>query len=375
MTLKKIACMILMSALFVLSVTSCAFGNNNTGAKTVESIEYVSGTVSASIKVGESLDTSNLKVKVTYSDGTTEQVSADKLTIGRIDTGVVGTHNLSVTYENKTIYVPVAVEATGSSSKPTVTAISNIRGFKTSLIIGEVFTADGITATVSFSDGTSKTVSASSGLTVFENVDTSKGGTYYVTVSYDGVISSPVSVTVRSAIIGIELDGSSFSTLLYHNDPVDTASIKFFVVYNDGTKEHITDTDALTVDTAAITTANIGDGSFTASYTVGDNTYNCTVPYSVQRKLLSIDVDESTISTEILLGGSVDTSRIVVTVTYSNGESETLSYADVQISNLNTSTIGEKQLTVRYLGYTDTVIVTVNPKLIGIAYAGEVLQF
>lgn len=376
MALKKIMCLILMAALAVLYIASCSPQTSEPPAeKIIEKIEYVNGSIDTTIKVGDALNTSNLKIKVTYTDGSFEQIAADKLTIGRIDTGVAGTKKLSIEYEGVKISIDVVVEATALPSQPNVTGISEIKGFPTSLTIGDSFSTSAITAKVHFDNGTSKTLGVTDGLIVGSDVDTSRGGTYYVTVSYGGFVATPVAVTVSASIIGIEVDESSVNTVYYMNDEVDVSGIKVYALYNDNSKKLITDTTALVIDTAAITTDTLGDRSFAVNYTVGQQTYTATVQYSVVKKAVGIEVDENSVAKAVLLGDTVDTSGIIVSLMYTDGSSDRLGYSDVQVSYVNTSTTGEKTMTVRYGDFSDTVTIFVAPKLAGIAYRGKTLNF
>lgn len=377
MALKKIMCFILLVTLSVLCIASCAPQTQEPPVqKTIEKIEYVNGSINTTIKVGDALNTANLKIKVTYTDGSTEQISSDKLTIGRIDTGVAGTKKLSVEYEGFKISIDVLVEATALPSEPRVTGISDIKGFPTALSIGDSFSTAGITAKVSFDNGTSKTLGVSNGLIVSgDTVDTSKGGTYYVTVSYGGFVATPVAVTVSASLTGIEVDENSIKTVYYQNDEVDLSNIAVYAVYNDGSKKLITDASALVVDAAAVTTDTLGERSFTVTYTTGAQTYTDTVEYSVIKKIARIEVDESSITTAVLMGDTVDTSRIIVNVIYTDDSQDQIGYADVQVGYVNTSTTGEKTLTVRYGDFSDTVTITVAAKLSGIAYRGKALSF
>ncbi len=376
MALKKIICLILMVALSVFCIASCNTTPDTPDTeKTITDIELVAGSVKTTVNVGEKLDTSNLKIKVTYSDGSTAQVASNQLTIGRIDTGVAGVKKLSVTYEGFTKNFDITVNAAAAPVEPVVTSITNLSGFPTALSIGDTFSAAALTAKVTYSDGTSKTLGLADGLILGgDTVNTAKGGTYYITVSYKGVIATPVAVTVSATITGIEFDEASFNTVFYQNDTVNLAAIRVYAVYNDSSRVRIANSD-LVINTDAITTDTIGGRSFTISYTVSSETFTDTVTYSVVKKVVRIEIDESTVVNTVLLKESIDTSSIVVSVVYSDETSEPLSYSALQFSNVNTSVAGEKTLTVRYGEFTDSVTITVEPKLSGIAYRGDKLQF
>lgn len=378
MALKKIMCLILMVVLSVLCFASCNFGATQdppATEKTITKIEYVNGSMDTTINVGQTLDTSTLKIKVTYSDGSSEEVASNKLTLSRVDTGIAGTKKLTITYEGFKTEVSIVVAASSAPAKPTVTNITNVSGFPTSLSIGDSFSTSAISAKVWFSDGTTKNVGIADGLVVDSTVNPARKGTYYVTVSYDGYIAAPVAVTVSATLTGIHLDETSIKTEYYQNDVVNLSGIKVYAVYSDGSRERITDTSALVIDTAAITTDTLGERSFTITYTAGGQDFDITVSYTVVKKPIAIEIDESSVNTTVILGGTVDTSAIAVEVVYSDNSREAVDASELQIGNVNTAIAGEKTLTVKYGDLTDTITIKVESKLIGIEYKGAALQF
>ena len=78
----------------------------------IESAEVKLGTLETIIVKGEELDTSKTVVIFTYSDKTTLEVGADKLTFAEFNSNIVGTHNLKITYGDYSFDVPIKVVAT-----------------------------------------------------------------------------------------------------------------------------------------------------------------------------------------------------------------------------------------------------------------------
>ena len=376
MALKKIMCLILMVVLSVLCIASCDFGTTEeppTPEKTITKIEYVNGSMDTTITAGDTLNTSGLKIKVIYSDGSSAEVGVNQLTLSRVDTFIAGTKKLTITYEGFKTEVSIVVEAVSAPATPT--AITNIKGFPTALSIGDSFSTAATTATVSFSDGSSKNVGIAGGLIVDDSaVNTAKSGTYYVYVSYEGCTPVPVAVTVSATLVGIELDAASINTQFFQGDTVNLSAMKVYAVYSDNEKVRLNASD-LVVDSAAITTDTIGERSFTITYTVDSEDYVITVPYTVVKKPIRIEIDEASVNATVALGGAVDTSAIAVKVIYSDETEETVEIAALQIGSVSTSTAGEKTLTVRYGDLTDSITITVEPVLYGIEYKGEALVF
>ena len=94
--MKKSLLILMMVVLAIACVlTSC----NKTEDATVESISVDTSTIKPEYEVNEIVDFSDIKVTVKYSDGSTETVGLDKLTIDEVDTSTAGTKQINVTYD------------------------------------------------------------------------------------------------------------------------------------------------------------------------------------------------------------------------------------------------------------------------------------
>lgn len=384
MTLKRIMCLLITAVLSIMCITACSFtpgGDNGGGsstAKTIVDLSFVEGSIPTEITVGDTLDTSKIKVKAVYSDNSEVTLSESDLTLGRIESGVAGVHKLSIEYAGFKIYVDITVKpAAVAPAEPTVKSVSNIIGVNTSLSLGDTFDTSNIKATVTYSNGTTKVVGIADGLVVGgDTVNTSKGGVYYITVSYGGVVASnPIAVAVSSELVGIEFDPSSFNTTLYHNQEIDASGIAVYEVYEDGTKKPITLTDNLVIDVAAIKTDSVGEGSFGITYTKEGSEFSVNVPYIVLRDLLYITIEKAPVS--VMLGGTISAKDISVFATYSDNVDEpaALGAEDFTISRVDTSVVGEKTVTVAFQNKTAEFKLSVLPKLLSVAYCGDDLVF
>lgn len=81
-------------------------------------------------------------------------------------------------------------------------------------------------------------------------------------------------------------------------------------------------------------------------------------------KPVSIAVKDGTLDTELYVGESLDTSKLVLLVTYDNDKVKEVKYVDnsdeIQISNLDTQTAGQKEITITYNKLETTVTITVE---------------
>ena len=107
--MKKIAKYI--SAIVLCFVTFVAFAGCNKDPKIVNAY-LKSGTIETTIVKGETLDTSNAVAIVAYSDDKIVEVPSKDLKFGTIDTNVVGTHDLKITYSGYEFIVKIKVVAT-----------------------------------------------------------------------------------------------------------------------------------------------------------------------------------------------------------------------------------------------------------------------
>ena len=96
-------------AVFVMLITACFMSAAcSCGKKDVDSISLTGGFPTGYTQ-NEEVDYTKIKVTVKYSDGTTEVLTSDKLTIGRIDTSTVGDKTVTVEYGGETLRIPVVV--------------------------------------------------------------------------------------------------------------------------------------------------------------------------------------------------------------------------------------------------------------------------
>ncbi len=79
------------------------------GGKKIESIVLKEGSIATGYTQNEEVDLSGLIIIVKYNDGTTEEITKDKLEVGTIDTSVVGEQKLTIKYEGKTLDVNILV--------------------------------------------------------------------------------------------------------------------------------------------------------------------------------------------------------------------------------------------------------------------------
>lgn len=93
---KKLLLALLFVFTFALILTACG------GDRAVSKLEVIEG-LKAEYELNEAPDYSGVKVLVTYNDGSTETVGADKLTISTLNTSIVGKTKITITYDGVTL--------------------------------------------------------------------------------------------------------------------------------------------------------------------------------------------------------------------------------------------------------------------------------
>lgn len=139
--------------------------------------------------VGDTLNTSGLKLKATYNNGSTQTISSG-FTCTPTALKTAGTQTITVNYAGKTTSFTVTVQAVA------VTGVSvSSKPNKTSYYVGDTLNTAGLSLKVSYNNGLSKTITSGFTCTPTALKNT---GTQTITVSYGGKTTS-FSVTVAKA--------------------------------------------------------------------------------------------------------------------------------------------------------------------------------
>ena len=107
---------------------TCNITVNNV-AKTLTSISIISNPTKTTYEIGESLNTSGLKLKLNYSDGSSEIVSNGFTTSG-FDSSTAGAKTVTVTYQDKTTAFNITVNKAASqiSAKYKISSVTATAG-------------------------------------------------------------------------------------------------------------------------------------------------------------------------------------------------------------------------------------------------------
>ena len=352
---------LLLSILLILSLASCKKGGGSDG-KEIASVNIDPGSLKTELTVGETLDTSGIKLVITYKDDSTEVITADKIAaedIGTIDTSTPGDKTLEVKYGGFVATITIKVKA-----PVTVTGIEIDGSYPKSVKLGEALDLSGLIAKVTYSDGTTKTVGYSE-LTVTAP-DTATEGEKTLTVAYQGVSSTATVEVIGIASITV-VQGKLPSEVAI-GATIDTSAIEIIVTYTNGDKKTV---QAKDLSVSSIDTSVMGDKEITVTYMGKEAKWPVKVVGIESLEIIGAPEKAYVLS-------SLDTSKIQVKAIYNNGNEVPLERDDYTLS-FDASTAGTKKLTATLVGSTlkaevdIEVLGVLNIKVIGNTYSKEVL--
>ena len=157
------------------------------------SLTYISlgGDPKTSFTVNETFSYDGLIVNAHYSDGSSRSVGGYQVTPPNMSSA--GTKTVSVTYSENGVSRSASYNITVSNAPITLSSITLSGSYKTSFIVNETFTYNGLVVTAHYSDNSSRTVTPTNVTTP----DMSTTGSKTVTVTYtEGGVSKNASYTI-----------------------------------------------------------------------------------------------------------------------------------------------------------------------------------
>ena len=156
---------------------------------------------------------------------------------------------------------------------------------------------------------------------------------------------------------GIRVDNDTVVREVYIDDTYDTSDIEVYADYSDDTSVLI---DNEELEFSTLDTSTAGEKTLTITY----QGKTCTVTVTVlvnpdQIAITGISVNQESLKTELVVGQTLDLTNVEVYVDYNDTTRDSLDNSDVTFSTVDTSTAGEKTLTVTYDTFTCNVKITV----------------
>jgi len=212
----KLLGVITIAAALMFALVSCSDGS---GGKDLVSITVTPPTKTLYNIGDKTLDTSDMKITATYSDGSTETVSISAVNISGFDSSTAGIKTITVRYKGKSVFFTVTVIDPNTAATPTATPPA-----------GTFTTAQSVTLTT-----------ATTGAAIYYTTD----GTNPTTAStlYSAAINISATTTLKAIAVKDGINNSALLTAVYTiNDP--------------------------SLETAATPTASPAAGTFTAAQSV-----------------------------------------------------------------------------------------------------------
>ncbi len=310
---------------------------------------------------GDPFDQTGLTLTATYSDGNTQTVSSG-FTCSGYQANTTGEQTIEVTYNGLKTSFTVMV-----NPKPAIT-LDSIAVTKepttTTYYVGDTLDTAGMAVTATYSDGSSKLVT---GYTC-DPTKLNTEGTQTITVSYtEGDVTKTATFNVTVKPVPVLLDSIAVTkqptkTTYYVGDTLNTAGMEVTAMYSDNSSKTVT---GWTCSPTKLNTK--GTQTITVSYTEGSVTKTATFGVTVNEKdpgpdvtLSSIAVTKNPTKAIYDIGEPLDTAGIVITATYSDGSTKTISASGCTFTGFDSSSAGVKTITVTYQRKTDTFDVTVR---------------
>ena len=310
---------------------------------TLSGIAIASNPTKTSYFVGDTLDTTGLKLTATYNNGTNQTITSG-FTCTPTALSTAGAQTITVNYGGKAATFTVNVQDVTLSS---VAIASNPT--KTSYFVGDTLDTTGLKLTATYNNGTNQTIT--SGFTCTPTA-LSTAGAQTVTVNYGGKTTT-FTVNVQDVTLsGIAIASNPTKTSYYVGDTLDTTGLKLTATYNNGTTQTIT--SGFTCTPTALTSA----GAQTVTVNYGGKTATFTV--NVQDVTLSgIAIASNPTKTSYFVGDTLDTTGLKLTATYNNGTTQIIT-SGFTCTPTALSTAGAQTITVNYGGKTATFTVSVE---------------
>lgn len=245
--------------------------------------------------IGDTLDTTGLKLSVSYSNGSSKTISSGYTTSADLNTA--GSKTVTVSYSGKTTTFTITVQS------PVVSELGiSTQASKKQYYVGDKLDTSGLTISATYNNGSTKTIT--SGFTT--SCDLSTSGTKTVTVSYGGK-STSYQVTVQDVVISsLSISAAASKTKYNVGESIDTSGLVLLAKYNNGTEKSVT-----SGFTANYDFSTAGTKIVTISYAGKNVTYNVVVENPGQATIQVIATEEAYCGDEIAVNVNLINSQYV----------------------------------------------------------------
>ena len=366
--------------------------------KEIEKIEFVSLPSKTKYELGDDLDLSGGKIKVTYTDGNVSiiDLTNENVSVSGYDKYKEGLQLVTITYKNKTLEFSVDVVEKIVDDEIEIKSIK-IKSLpnKTSYIVGEELDLEGGVIEVTYSDETKEEISMTDQNVIITGYDKNKVGNQILTVNYNKKLTT-FTVIVEEKGSDDDNDNENDDNVDDGKDDndndnedevkVEKISIKSLpnktkykvgeeleleggvieVTYSDGSTKEVSLTDSK-VKVTGYDNEKIGMQQVTVSYENKITTFTVQIEEEKEDEegneepsnVRSISIKKLPNKTTYKTGDELELDGGILEVTYTDGSKEEIEMTDsgVTVEGYDTFKAGVQQLTIRYGGQETTLTV------------------
>ena len=293
---------------------------------------------------GEKFDPSGMKLKVTYADGTTEEVTGGFTYTRSGKFTEDGQQKVVVTFGGRAtgFYVTVKkeVKAVAIKAMPTKRTYGE----------GEAFQADGLKLKVTNADDTTEEVTE--GFTYTPNGKLTTAGQQKIVVTYGGK-STGFYVTVTKAVSSVTIKKKPTKQTYMVGESFESAGMILKITYADDTTEEVTSGFTYT-PSGKLTTE--GQQKIVVSYGGKATGFYVTVNKAVS----SVTIKKKPTKQTYTVGESFESAGMILKITYADGTTEEVTGGFTCTPTGKLTTAGQQKIVVTCGGKSTGFYVTVN---------------
>lgn len=315
--------------------TSVTPAKVNVIAKELSSIEVSKNPTKTSYFIGsKNLDVTGGKLKLTYSNGTSEEVDMTADMCSAVDLSTAGTKTVTVTYQGKTTTFDVKVY----DKKATALTLNGVDG--KNIVEGTDLDLTGMTLDVTYDDSSKDTgIALTPAMIKYDNKTVGK---FTVTVSYAGLTQTFTIDVVKKSVDKIEMKSNPTNTEVFVGKTMDVSGAKITATYNNGTTEDFDVTAAMcsTPDTSVV-----GKKTVTVTYNGKTTEFSINVVEPQPESVALKGVEGKSVKE----GKELDLTGMKAVVKYNDGSSKEVVLTKDMLS-YSTSKAGKTTVKVSVLG-------------------------
>ena len=302
----------------------------------------------------EELNVKGGKIKITYSDTSTDIINITNEMVSGFDNSKLGNQTLTVTYGGKTTTYTIQVNAKQISKIEMETLPA-----KTTYIQNyEKLNVTGGKIKATYNDTSTEMIQLTANMV--SGFDNSKLGNQTLTVTYGGKTTTYTIQVNAKQISKIEMETVPTKTAYIQSyEKLDVTGGKIKAIYNDTSTEMIQLTASMV---SGFDNSKLGNQTLTVTYKGKTTTYTIQI-----NKKQIIKIEMETVPTKITYIQNYEELNVKggkIKITYNDASTEIMLLTANMVSGFDNSKLGSQTLTVTYGEKTTTYAIQINAKQI-----------